>query len=81
MLLEERRRLRQRIDKSNGRRIADTLTASSIIKDNPTPGHRKTLDAASEIKKAAGLDCLAAGESFSMIDCFCLGKTRKELVL
>ena len=52
----------QRIYKSNGRRMADTLTAFETIKKNPsglTPGadpNRKALDGltASEIKKAAG---------------------------
>lgn len=55
----------QRIYKSNGRRIADTLTAFETIKYNPsglTPWadpNRKALDGltASEIKKAAGLPC------------------------
>lgn len=51
-----------KVYKSNGRRMADTLTAFETIKYNPsglTPGadpNRKALDGlrASEIKKAAG---------------------------
>lgn len=59
---ERRKKSKQRIYKSNGRRMADTLTAFETIKYNPsglTPGadpNRKALDGlrASEIKKAAG---------------------------
>jgi len=61
-LEERRKKSKQRIYKSNGRRMADTLTAFETIKYNPsglTPGadpNRKALDGlrASEIKKAAG---------------------------
>ena len=58
----EKEKEHTKIYKSNGRRMADTLTAFETIKYNPsglTPGadpSRKALDGltASEIKKAAG---------------------------